>query len=191
MYRKASEQQSFLKRVASHSTKPFATGRVDILPPGARPKEAIYQRAKAQWESAKESLARIEVEQREITERLKTTLPHKEFQQLEERRRSLGAIRVEMQNTLAEHRSIARAAGREAWGEAFRDMAWLMLPRDTCSEIEEAVRQCIGREEVEIEKPTSQRSPEAKHARTHKGNLKARREQARNARVNRADFSDS
>jgi hypothetical protein len=94
MFKTTQDKQSDIARTASHATKPFATGRVEVLPPDARPWEEVYLTFKEQYVIAITKLDASYVLVRDAERKLLATLPDDVFRQTV-KTRALHAAQVE------------------------------------------------------------------------------------------------
>lgn len=152
MFKSASERQSFTQRVASHSTKGHANGRVDILPPEARELEISYQDTKRQFEAVSAQIPAIEAELAEVRASLKKTQKYQTFEYLTGRLAVLEESLQTFRTLKGTYRELARAAGIQAYAECFYRIARLRLPNEVRKELEMEAERLIGRPPHEVKK---------------------------------------
>jgi hypothetical protein len=141
-FKSASERQSFTSRVASHSTKGHANGRVDVLPPEARPQAQLFNEADKQYNIAKLAHENVLVDMKAVKKKLKRTLPFDEFRRLSERLENLKALEENTRNTLSKYREIRKSADNEAFCSVFYRVAELRLEKVIFMELDqEAIRE--------------------------------------------------
>lgn len=145
MFKGSSERQSFTSRVASHSTKGRANGRVDILPAGTEAEE-VYVNLKQQHLILDSQLKDLHEQKLQITadERWKYK-PHKVSR--------LAQIEQQVDQIADQRREFAvvlRAKGSDAFGWCFMAVAELRLPTETMRAIQAETREIMGRFETEI-----------------------------------------
>lgn len=133
MYKRTLEGETNYRRTASHATKPYGTGRVDVLPPGAKPELETYGAAIEQFEALRRTLTAIQVKLGENRDALAKSCfdPH-EHSALLERRREL----------LEQHRStksaISRGGRQLAWAVLFSENAEAILSAELFRKIADA-----------------------------------------------------
>src|SRR5215469_11393630 len=71
MFKSAADLQHFITRTASHSTKPSARGRVDLVPASARLAETDYNTHHEEWKVACQQLHEFEERLADVNKRLK------------------------------------------------------------------------------------------------------------------------
>jgi hypothetical protein len=150
MYKTAAERLHSLARAGSHATKPFSSGRIDALPPSARPIEELYQSVKTQLFSLIDQWRMFTEEAKWINDRLKFTVPYEEYKRLNERRELLASHTQATQAAISEFKLLARAIGRDAFGAVYMEVAYKMLPREYERPIFEETASLMGRTAVEL-----------------------------------------
>lgn len=144
MFGNSSDRQSYLKRVASHSTKGHANGRIDVLPPCAREREQVYVSTKEQWENIEAVALRLKSEMNDILAAKGDT---RRVNDIQKQLHALADTRARLAET-------ARAVGYEAYGWAFMCVAELRLSKEMFRMIDEEVELLIGRRRSEVKLPT-------------------------------------
>jgi len=79
MFKYTSDKEQSLNRTGSHATKPFATGRVEVLPPEAKPWEEVFLSFSEQYKIAASKLDVAFAGVRKCDEKLLTTMPRQDF----------------------------------------------------------------------------------------------------------------
>lgn len=179
MFGKSSDRLSEIKRVASHATKPSARGRIDLLPEWAQEPEAYYNSLLERYESL---CAQREVVQEELSGiklRLRQTLPHKEYQFLQERQRGLAARFDILQKEASEYRGAVRAAAEKSWATTFYHFARIGLDRDVFLKLCESTEAALGRVTVPIKGGQAEMTDEQRERWQRKTKLQERRHKFR------------
>jgi hypothetical protein len=151
MYKGTSEKQNFIGRVASHSTKGYANGRVVLLPAEAR-REQTYQSTKEQYEIAKAELRELEPTIPILKKKLVKTLPYKEYSLISNEISFAMMRQQELKTILGELRLHIRNRGESSYGGIFYRIAKQRLSKDILIEIEKEVSEALGRHVYEIKK---------------------------------------
>ena len=184
MHKSASDRQSFITRTGSHATKPSAGGVVRDLPPDAAEPEEYYRSLREQFTALLQELEGQRTRLVEVKERLRATLPFKEFEMLEKERDRLGQVLQELQEDCIELRRIARSAALEAWNATWVAVATQLLPTDTLKKINDDTKGWLGRPQQEIAKPSADKSDAFKDAL----NRKERRKRVRKRLADRQNL---
>ena len=164
MYKSAAASQHDRPRTGSHATKPFANGRIDVLPPGAKVQEEVYADMKGQLDSLIAQHKTLAEEAHYIKERLKFTIPRGEYLRLESRR-GLLAVQVQaLQDMVAESRRLAINVGADNWRSVFAANAKAMLPHDIYKAIVTATDDILSRRPVELKVGMRDKSDQAKQS---------------------------
>lgn len=162
-YKSTSDNLNYIERVASHSTKEHRTGRIDMVPTWAREPEEYYNAMRDRWSSLAEQLLKCETELQQINEKLKTTLPIRDYQFTIERQRAEREKYNSLKNSVAEYRSIARAASEHSVASVFMELARKQLDKDVFSNLMEDTKNILGRPLVPIGKGGADLTDEQKH----------------------------
>lgn len=165
MYTKSTEQQHFLKRAANHSTKGYATGRVDVLPPSATPDLERFQTIERQHKDLCEQVRLTEIELGECAKERKRLEPlyqkysvdfqkfrHSRFVRLPDeclklqKRTQAAKDRVnDLKRSIAEMRRLRNSEFSKNYEKCFTAVAKHLLSQATIDEIEQKVFEKIGR----------------------------------------------
>jgi hypothetical protein len=162
MYKKTADSHANQARTASHATKPFGTGRIDVLPPEARPEEVVYQDLKAQVFALRDQLAALHEEARFINDRLKMKMPFEEYQRMEMHRKVLADQSQATQGALSELRALANRVAQESWRSVFWANAKAMLAPEQYKAISQAATAMLGRYPTEFERGRNEMSEKQK-----------------------------
>lgn len=130
MFKHTSDKLDDLGRVGSHATKPFGTGRVDVLPPHARQWEAVYASFKEQYSLATEKLERAFVGLRGADTKLTATLPRSEFLATVRVRAGYAEQIKHYQGVCGDLRRCCVQAAANSYGQAFIEAAKLILTNE-------------------------------------------------------------
>ena len=173
MYRKTSESGNYLERVASHATKPSATGRIDDIPKWAQEPEEYYNSLKEQYALMQDMLAQLTEEYSWTLKQLRNTLPFEEFKRLDEHRYQVNQLRQALQEESGGLRKAVVAAGQDAWGIVWRLCAQQRLDATTFAAIETEAGDLLGRrfDQTRERYPVS---PETKKRRNRLATLRAK-----------------
>jgi len=164
MYKGAHDKQSFTQRTASHATKPYASGRVDGIPPWAAEPEEYYRSIRGQWQALNDQLRDCQDKLAAIRQRLKTTLPRKEYDHLIGQREHLANRASVLQEQATSYRSLARQAGLHSWSATFYFVACKMLSKEQLYQIADEAQAILGRHVNEIPKGHGEYTPEKREA---------------------------
>lgn len=157
MFKTTSEKQSFQQRVASHSTKGFANGRVEVLPPEAQTLEIVYSDMKEQFDVSLAQWRETQAEIEDVKFRLHGMKPGREADTLKERLRTLGFKLNAINTAMGEHRKLARDAGERAFSTCFMFIAERTLPKEVFKRIDIETEQMMGRRRHEVANTTQQK----------------------------------
>jgi hypothetical protein len=135
MYKKTSQAETFRERVASDSTKPLATGVVNVLPPGAQPWEAIFLGLREQIEGTIARLNTVREQLEKVNWKLKDTLPRREFELLVRNRAQLCQKQEHYALLLKELRGLAHKAAANSLAYCFQVSAHKMLTDELFSAV--------------------------------------------------------
>lgn len=149
MFKSASDRQHFLRREGSHSTKGFANGRVDVLPPQAREAENLYADAKSQWDDVERLAHNLKCELANIQSDKKARYKQHKVDRITEIHSSLS----DLADTRARLAELARGIGCEAYGWAFLCLAELRLSKEVFLKIDREVEVLMGRRRSEVKLP--------------------------------------
>lgn len=139
MFKSTADAMAFTHRVASHSTKPRPSGRVETLPPNAKDKELLYESYKAQFNNIKTNISRIDAE-------LGTASCDRKYHLQAQRRQQMAE--------LGRVASFARKIGEEAYTTVFYYLAYQRLPKELMAELDIETRCIMGRQRHEISDPS-------------------------------------
>ena len=127
-FKSTSEAEGFRARVASHSTKGRATGRVDVMPPQARP--AVYSELAEQISIVEASIEKVRADIVACDDR-------------RERNRLHDLLRV-LKTSRGQYEVLLKAAKAHDRHQVFYRLANEMLPKDTFRQIDERADALIG-----------------------------------------------
>lgn len=146
MYKTTSERQSCLERVASHSTKGRGGGLVTVLPPRARPEEAVYRDAYEQYGAACKQRKALEDEIVAVNVALRNPeLSGHDVGRLKTRREELVEAISLVENHLKKLKWAAWKAANDSWTATFHEIAEAMLTPELFMQVEEATIVAMGR----------------------------------------------
>jgi len=146
MYGNTSDSTHYLTRTGSHATKGSRTGQVDA--PWAAT-EALYSDLKEGPNTALDALARLKAEAEDINDRLPGTSGDYR-KTLQARRRELGTLTQQQQETVGDLKDKVRAAAHQSWAECFAEQARLILSDESFHAVVAATREALGRPHQEI-----------------------------------------
>jgi len=172
MFKNASDNLNFIARTASHATKPSRTGRINDIPSWAREPEEYYNSIRDQYRSLADQLAKAQASLTDVNEKLKATLPFKEYDHLRQHKERLAARHSLLQQQAGHYRALARAAGANAWGVVLYHVAQRLLPPEDFLVIEKEVQDILGRERFEIAKGDGELSEQTRESRRAKKSVK-------------------
>jgi hypothetical protein len=161
MFKASSDKLDYINRVGSHATKARGTGRIDDIPPWAREPEEYYNSIRDQYQALADQFADVQAQLAVINEKLRVTLPFKDFENLRLHKERLAARCTMLQEQAKAYRSLARAAGEKAWATVFYHCAQFVLGKDEFRRIEEQTKEILARPQFEIEAGRSDRSEAA------------------------------
>ena len=144
MFKGTQVKQDRLKRVASSSTKPHAGGRVDTLPPEAKPFEETYNSLKHQYEAIRDTLKSIQGEMKAGDLSRRHLIHHLEGQ-------------------AKELRELARHGGELPYCIVFYYVARNCMSWDLFLAIDQEVGMIMGRTRHEVPAPIKPSSKMPKH----------------------------
>jgi hypothetical protein len=127
MYKSTADAGTFRERVASDSTKGYATGKVDVLPPEARPWEELYSSLREQIEVATRKYFEIGERMEKLALQSLDTMPYKQYQHLALARHRLGQQHHHYQELIGQLNRDARQAVSNGLGGCFIAVAQRML----------------------------------------------------------------
>lgn len=163
MYKKSSDRLDHIERTGSHATKAHASGLIDDIPGWAAEPEQYYNSIRDRWKSILDQLMAAQSEIAGINEKLRHTLPIKEYTYLiQHKERVLERFHV-LEKEQVEYRPLAKAAGDRAWAMVFYYLARKMMPLEDFIVIDKEVREILGRTMAEIKKGQGMMS-EQRHA---------------------------
>jgi hypothetical protein len=178
-FKATSEAENYLARTGSSSTRPMANGRIDMIPPDARAPEEYYRSIRDQYVAMNE---RFQANQRRLTElraHLLRKLPLQEYEAVKAEYEALRPQQTVLQAELSRHRATVHAAGADAFGIVFKDIAKRILDNAVFMKIINEAEAVLGRPEHEIKKSGYHGAP----GRSHGEKLKRRRQRSREQRV--------
>jgi hypothetical protein len=147
MFKKSSDQLHFIERTGSHSTKASRTGRIDDIPPWAAEPEEYYNSIRDRWHLLHEQLMDAQEKLTAINEKLRLTLPFKEFEHLTQHKERLAQRARILQEQQSDYRAMARAAASHSWATVFIYVARKLLPLEDFKALEQEVMGLLNREE--------------------------------------------
>ena len=159
MYKGADDKQSYTKRTGSHATKPFASGRVDGIPPWAAEPEEYYRNIRDQWRVLNDQLRECQDKLAQIRERLRTTLAKKEYDHVIRVRESLANRVGILQEEAGRYRSLVRQAGLHSWSATFYFCACKILSKEQLYQIADEAQAILGRRVNEVPKGQAEYTP--------------------------------
>lgn len=183
MYGKASDNQAYISRTGSHATKPHPTGRIDDIPAWAAEPEQYYNKLRDEYRVWADQLKDTQAKLNEIHEKLRFTLPLREYEHLKQHQECLGDKVRALQEKVMTYRPLVRALGEKAWANVFVYVAETLLSKEELYAIRDETRALLKREPVEIAKGRSERSLERHHSRTLSDNRRERRVRSRKHRT--------
>lgn len=127
MYKTTSDKQHDIERTGSHATKPFATGRVEVLPPDADPWAAIFNDVRTQRRIMADNYDGVVLQLGDNAYALRMASDPKEERALLIKRKALVTRQHMLAERLADNRHEMTAAARACLGERFRFAARKML----------------------------------------------------------------
>jgi hypothetical protein len=149
-FKNTSGSLNHIARVASASTRPRATGRIDLIPPDAKEPEEYYNTIRDQYF---EMNARFQHNQARLTElkaQLRQNLPKYGYERANAEYVNLKPQQAKLQDELAHLRIAVHAAGANAYGIVFKEVAKRVLDSETIVKIAREVEALLGRPEHEI-----------------------------------------
>jgi hypothetical protein len=190
MYKSLSDLSHYLERAGSHATKESRTGRIDAIPKWAQEPEQYYNSLRDRYQSLAAQLKQAEHDLAEINEKLKITLPRKEFLFLDGMKTALGAKAQHLASEASAYRQLVRAASHKSWASTFYYCAQELLDTSVFVRIQEQTQQMLGREHQEIKAGYAEMTEvqRAKQQRGKKRQLRRQRMRARLERLGGADF---
>lgn len=175
MFKGASDKSTYLDRTASHSTKEWASGRIDAVPPFAQEAEDYYRSLRNQYDRVLDQLFKANEAVHNLKVRLRQTLPHEEYKRCQTRYDDLIATKLALEASLTNLRPMVRAAAQNAWGIVYWHVAQRILDVDTRIKIEEQVREFLQREPTDgIKRGSAELSENKRHSHTVRKNRKTR-----------------
>jgi hypothetical protein len=172
MFKGTGENLDHVKRVGSASTRERPSGRMDMIPEGAREPEEYYNSLRVQLEQSIATVADIQNKLGGIRERLKTTWPRKVYEHLIAERERLALLVVEHQAKTTQLRNMAREAAKRSWYNLFHECARQLLDHETYKKIQGQCTELIGRSPTDgIERSQQSFSAEYRHHQTRRKNF--------------------
>jgi hypothetical protein len=175
MYKGSSDKLAYIDRVASHSTKPRPSGRIDDIPAWAQEPEAYYNSVRDQYRLLADQLAKIQHDLTVINEKMKGSLPFKEYEHLRIHKERLAAKYSALQPQAGAYREIARAAGDRAWATVFFHVAQMLLTPEDFQALLKETQELLGRDQIEITKSKEQGEGRKRRQRRQQFRAKQRR----------------
>ena len=145
MFKKASDNLSYLERTGSHATKPSPTGRIDMLPAWAQEPEAYYNSLLERYNSLRAQLDHCQEQLAALKLKLKATLPRKDYDHAIEVRRGVSERYGILQRELGQYRLMVREASLKSWATTFYHCAKLKLNRDDFGALCTDTKEMLGR----------------------------------------------
>jgi hypothetical protein len=168
MFKKASDNLSYLERTGSHATKASPTGRIDMLPAWAQEPEEYYNSLLERYKSLCAQRDQCQRQLEALNLRLKETLPRKDYDHVMEVKRAHMARFGVLQQETGEYRKMVREASLKSWATTFFHCAELKLERsdflDLCHETEEM----LGRFQMEVTAGQAELTPLQREANKRK-----------------------
>jgi hypothetical protein len=152
MYKTTSDRQHDISRTGSHATKPLATGRVDVLPPGADPWAAIFNDIRAQRQIASENYEIAVRQLQDVDWQIRMSSDGREQFGLLKKREAIIARRDQTGRILADLRIEIIHAARSSMAERFRSSAWHMLHSEQFIAISQAAKDLMKDADPDIAK---------------------------------------
>jgi hypothetical protein len=175
MFKQSSDKLNYVGRVASHATKPRASGLIEDIPTWAAEPEAYYNSVFVQYQSLADQLKTTQEKLTGINERLRTTLPFKEYEHLRIHKEHLAERFGMLQQQANSFREVARAAGERSWATVFYLVARRLLPPEDFAVLMKEAEQILERPEFQIKKGEGMKSEESKNNRREQKKRQVRR----------------
>lgn len=164
-FKSASENLSHISRVASASTRPRANGRIDLIPSDAKEPEEYYNLIRDQYLAMSERFTSNQARLAELRQQGFNRKDHEEYAALAEQQ-------TRLQTELTPLRHAVHAAGANAWGILFKEVARRVLDWDTFIKIENEVKALLGRPEYEIKKSAGRNTKESEKRRLRRSKFR-------------------
>lgn len=145
-YKSTERAAAFLGRTASSSTKPFATGRVEVLPPHARPEEQTFRTLMEQEQAAARQHEIVMAQIQRIAARLGDPLAPRQRRALLVEKEALEEQASHIASTMEDLRGRAKAAGADSWLATFYAAASAMLSQEVFEKLRDATKEIMGRD---------------------------------------------
>jgi hypothetical protein len=156
MYKTTSDRTTYLERVASHSTKEHATGRIDNIPSWAKEPEEYYLSLRERVDSLTIQRDKAVAKMTAINQRLLKMLPHDEYRLLINQRGVASDYAKHFDSELREFREMLRAAAANSWSLVFYHCARMLLTDDEFMTITKETDSVLGRRTYDNIRPTRQ-----------------------------------
>ena len=184
MFKTSSGKLDYISRVGSHATKPRAGGRIDDVPSWAKEPEEYYNSIRDRYQALADQFADIQTQLAVINDKLKVTMPFKDFENLRLHKERLAARATVLQERVKAYRTMDRAAGEKSWATVFYHCAQFVLGKDEFRRIQEQTKEILARPLFEI-KPG-----QADMSESTRNNLRRHEKQKRRRHVFRARRED-
>lgn len=149
MFKGAAFNQHDRTRTGSSATKPFANGRIDVLPPGAQVFEEEYASVKARFLAIIDQCKDAADAVNDINRTLKNAVPREEFQRLSVRKDALVKTVAALQDSLSSFRVLVRAVGAESFAQVFKEVAF-QLDKEFALKCRDQTVEILGRHAFEF-----------------------------------------
>jgi hypothetical protein len=187
MYKNTERLTSFHQRVASSSTKPYAGGRVEVLPPEAKPWEEIYLSLFEQYEIIVQIINDINDRISEVNLKALDHLPWRDIERIAIDRNLLIVSRNQHTQLLGSVRRAIHNVRNNAFGACFLEVARHRLTNEQFQAILDDVKPIIEGSKVSQKLPTSVTN-QSLMPKSHKERLNAMAYIAQNPTSERADI---
>jgi hypothetical protein len=185
MFKNSNDKLNYLNRTGSHATKESATGRINAIPQWAQEPEQYYNSLRDQFIAIRDQRLDYQQKLTEIREKLKQTLPFKEFQALDAKREAIAAKYQTLEVEAGKYRSLARAAGEHSFANVFMHVAEQILDREMMIRIRKDAESLLGRPIFEVTAGQGEMSPESR-ASMQKQKVRQQRRQRLRDRMDRS-----
>jgi hypothetical protein len=144
MFKKTSDRLTYVERVASHSTKERANGRIDMIPPDAELPVDYFNTLHDQYKNLCANYKMLSEYGSSLRDRLKQTLKYDEYRRIQPESESNGHQLLHIQGQLSELRKLIKDARSDA-AFAFKwHMAKELLKADDIKHINEQCDLFVG-----------------------------------------------
>jgi hypothetical protein len=164
MYKTSSDQQHYLARTGSHSTKESRTGLIRNIPAWALPAEEYYNSLKEQFDLLIKQSEQTLAAMANLQSRLNHRLTYRETETIARQIKTYGERQQIIQQKLADHRQLLRWAGQNAFGLVFYHLAQSSLAPEQMQALEKNTQELMCRPRTEFT-PARQEMSEQKRDR--------------------------